>query len=137
MRYKRWVDVESVSLNASATTMQSLAEMSRQDFQLRVVLSGIKWNKLPYHELVHSEICGDEPRRACFFVCLFVCFKEGQRKGGRTDPSAQGLVRLVSSSARGASWVGGVSPGWECASKQMCARGSFMEGKLLGKRLWS
>ena len=69
-------------------------------------------------------------------VCLFV-FKEGQRKGGRTDPSAQGLVGLVSSSARGASWVGGVSPGWECACKEMCARGSSTEGKLLEKRLCS
>ena len=63
---------------------------------------------------------------------LFV-FQRRTKRGSKADPSARGVVQLSSSSAREASWVGGVLPGWECAFKEMCAEAVPWRGNL-GKK---
>lgn len=63
---------------------------------------------------------------------LFV-FQRRTKRGSKADPSARGVVQLNSSSAREASWVGGVLPAWECAFKEMCAEAVPWRGNL-GKK---
>ena len=70
-----------------------------------------------------AEMSPEEP------VCLFV-FKEGQREGGRTEPSAQGLVGL-SLALRGGLpwWVGsrldGSVPPRRCVQEGVPRKGNF------------
>lgn len=85
--------------------------------------NGTNFLTMNQYLLESAEMSPEEP------VCLFV-FKEGQREGGRTEPSAQGLVGL-SLALRGGLpwWVGsrldGSVPPRRCVQEGVPRKGNF------------
>ena len=143
--------------------MQSLAEMSRQAFQLRVVLSGIKWNKLPYcgpsnsvssyqesngtnfltmneYILKSVEMSPGEP--VFLFVCLFVLKKDREREEGRIPQLRDWSGSSLALRGGLPGWVGsrldGSVPPSRCVQEGVSWRGNFWEKDcgLESKCLW-
>ena len=88
--------------------------------------NGTNFLTMNQYLLESAEMSPEEP------VCLFV-FKEGQREGGRTEPSAQGLVGLSLALRGGLPWWVGLAWMGVCLQGDVCKR-EFHGRETFGKK---